>query len=87
MLRTKRHDIGVALEQPFEHRPEGAPVEDDDREDRAQLDDDVERRPLLRVEAEQLGGEDQVAGRGDRQEFGDALDDAEDDRDQQDWHG
>ena len=41
---------------------------------------------LLGVEAEQLGGEDQVPGRGDRQELGDALDDAEDDRDQQDWH-
>ena len=41
---------------------------------------------LLGVEAEQLGGEDQVPGRGDRQEFGDALDDAEDDRDQEDWH-
>ena len=41
---------------------------------------------LLGVEAEQLGGEDQMAGRGDRQELGDALDDAEDDRDQQDWH-
>ena len=39
-----------------------------------------------RVEAEQLGGEDQMPGRGHRQEFGDSLDDAEDDRDQQDWH-
>ena len=29
-------------------------------------------------EAEQLAGEDQVAGRGDRQEFGQPLDDAED---------
>ena len=86
MLRTNRHDTGLALEHSFEHRPESAPVEDDDGEDRAQLDDDVERRPLLRIEAEQLGGEDQVAGRGDREEFGDALDDAEDDRDQEDWH-
>ena len=38
----------VAPEQPLEHRPEGPPVEDDDREDRAELDDDVERRPFLR---------------------------------------
>ena len=38
---------------------------------------------FCRVEAEQLGGEDQVPGRRDGQEFGDALDDAEDDRDQQ----
>ena len=76
----------VALQHPFEHRPEGAPVEDDDRQDRAQLDDDVERRPFLGVEAEQFGGENQVPGRGNRQELGDALDDAEDDRDQKDWH-
>ena len=32
-----------------------------------------------RVVAEQLGGEDQMAGRGDRDELGDALDDAEQD--------
>ena len=41
---------------------------------------------LLGIEAEQLGRQDQMAGRGDRQELGDALDDAEDDRDQEDWH-
>jgi hypothetical protein len=77
---------GVALEQAFEHRPEGAPVEDDDRQDRAELNDDVERRPFVRVEPEQVGGEDQMAGRGDGQEFGDALDDAEDQGEQQDRH-
>ena len=38
----------VAPDQPFEHRPEGPPVKDDDREDRAELDDDVERRPFAR---------------------------------------
>ena len=85
MLRTKRHDTGLP-EQPVDHRPESAPVEHDHGQDRAQLDDDVEHLPLVRIEAEQLGGEDQVAGRGDREEFRDALDDAENDRDQEDGH-
>ena len=41
---------GVAAEQPLDHRPEGPPVKDDDGKDGAELDDDVERRPFLRVE-------------------------------------
>src|SRR6185437_13476138 len=76
----------IPLEQAFEHRPESPPVEDDDGEDRAQLDDDVERLPLGGVEAQKLGGEDQVAGRGDGQELGDALDDAEDQGEEQERH-
>ena len=47
-LRTKRHDSRLALEQADQHRPEGPPVEHDHREDRAELDDDVEHRPLSR---------------------------------------
>jgi hypothetical protein len=43
----------------------------------ARLDDNLEQLAALVVEVEQIAGEDQVAGRGDRQEFGHALDDAE----------
>ena len=86
MLRTKAIADRRALEQADDHVAERAPVEDDDGEDRAGLDGDVEHRPVVGVEAEQLGGEDQMAGRGDRQIFGDALDDAEDDDEQQDRH-
>src|SRR5205085_334786 len=48
----------ITADQAFEHRPEGSPVEDDDCEDGAELDDDVERRPFLRVKAEQLSRQD-----------------------------
>ncbi len=58
---------------------ERPPVEHDDREDRAELDDDVEQLPAVGVEAEQAAGEDQVPGRRHGQELGHALDDAEDD--------
>ena len=77
---------GIAPEQALDHRPEGAPVKYHDREDRAELDDDVEGVPLRVVIAEQGARQDQMPGRGHGQEFGDALDDAEDDRDQQDGH-
>ncbi len=53
----------LALEQSGDHRPERAPIEDDDGQDRAQLDDDVEGRPLFGRIAEQLAREDQMAGR------------------------
>ena len=56
-----------------------------DGEDGARLDDDLEHlRALARV-AEQRSGDDQVAGRRDRQEFGQALDDAEDECDENGW--
>src|SRR5690606_35111111 len=65
----------------FEHAdpglPERLPVLHHDREDRAELDHDVEHRPLRGVVAEQLRGENQVASGGDRDELGQALDDAE----------
>ena len=76
----------IALEQARRAPPRRSPVEHDDGEDRAGLDGDVEQRPAVGVEAEQFGGEDQVAGRTDRQIFGEALDDAEDDDEQQDRH-
>ena len=71
--------FGLPPDQADQHRPEGPPVEHDHGEDRAQLDDDVEHRPARGVVAEQFAGEDQMAGRGDRDELGDALDDAEQD--------
>ena len=43
------------------------------REDRAQLDHDVEDLALLVVQAEPVGDDDQVPGRGDGQELGEAL--------------
>src|SRR5437588_289101 len=48
-------------------------------QDRAQLDHDVEQLAFRSFETEQPVGEDQMAGRGDRQEFGQSLDDAEED--------
>ena len=74
------------MEQADDHVAEGAPVKHDDGEDRAGLDGDVEQGPFVGLEAEQFGGEDQMAGRRDGQIFGDALDNAEDDDEQQDWH-
>jgi hypothetical protein len=72
----------VALKQPHRDCPEGAPVEHHHRQDRAELDDDVEHRPGGGVIAEQLGSEDQMASGRDGQEFGDPLDNAEEDRDE-----
>src|SRR5436305_258251 len=69
----------VAPEEAHDNGEEGAPVDHDDGEDRAELDDDVEHLPVILVIAQQGTGEDQMAGRGDRQEFGDPLDDAEQD--------
>ena len=41
------------------------------------LDDDFEQLAAIVVEIEQIAGENQMAGRGDRQEFGQPFDDAE----------
>ena len=92
--RNERHEqvaheppcVRRSVEHSDQHLPEGPPVEDDDGEDGARLDGDVEHRPFVRLEAQQLGGEDQVAGRRDRQIFGDPLDDAEDDDEKEDRH-
>ena len=65
--------------RPDQHVPEAPPVEHDHGQDRAQLDDDLERPLGLAVEAEQFGGEHEVPGRGDRDELGHALDDSEQD--------
>ena len=50
------------------------------REDGRALDDDEQAIDGGAFEAEQVAGEDQVPGAGDGQEFGDAFDQAEDDR-------
>ena len=47
------------------------------RQDRRELDHDLEHLAALVVEVEQVAGQDQVAGAGDGQEFGKTFDDAE----------
>ncbi len=73
LRRTVRED---APQHGCELRPE-LPA---DGEDRAGLDHDLERLRLFAGVAEQRPGDDQVAGRGDGEELGQALDDAEDER-------
>ena len=58
--------------------PQPLAVDQHDGEDRAGLDHDVEN---LRAMAEPVFGDQQMAGARDRQEFGDAFDDPEQDRD------
>src|SRR5687768_15948538 len=50
----------------------------DDSQDRAQLDEDLEDGRALAGEADGVADDDQVPGRGDRQELGQPLDDSED---------
>jgi hypothetical protein len=50
------------------------------REDRWSLDEDEQRLDGGAVQTEQRLREDEVAGARDRQELGDAFDEAEDDR-------
>ena len=58
------------------------------RENRRKLDRDFKHLALLVVEIEQLTCENQVAGAGNRQEFGQAFDHAEDEcfQEQQEVH-
>ena len=58
--------------------PEVAPEVEDDRGHRAELDHRRERCTGI-VPTEERRDDAQVSGRGDRQEFGEALHDAEDD--------
>ena len=57
---------------------EAAPVLPDDGEDRAGLDHDLEYLRLVAVEADQVAREDQVPRARDGEEFGQTLDDAQD---------
>ena len=69
----------VARDNAADNADERAPVQHHDREDRAQLDDDVEQLPRIGVEAEKAACEDQMPGRRHGEEFGHALDDAQND--------
>ena len=48
-LRTNATASGSQRSSPLRHRQERAPVQHDDRQDRARLDRDVEHRPALRA--------------------------------------
>ena len=78
--RRDERDDQIAVERARSIREEPRAVLPHHREHGAGLDDDLEDVPALVVRAEQVAGEDEVAGRGDRQELGQALDDAEDER-------
>ena len=83
-VREKTASTGVLTEQALDHRPDSDAVEPDHGEDRATLDDDVERvdrgfRVRIPVKPQQAGGDDEMAGGGDRQVLGDAFHQAEDD--------
>ena len=60
-----------------EHRHDIAPEIDEDGEQRAHMGHDVGEHALIRP-VEQSGRQDEMAGRGNRQELGDALDQSED---------
>jgi len=64
--------------QPGDHLTDLGPVLPHHGEDGRQLDGDLEYLAALVVEVEQIAGHDQVAGAGDGEELGQALDDAED---------
>jgi hypothetical protein len=53
--------------------PEIVEIDHADRKDGAELDEDLEHAPGRHVEVQQLLDQDHVAGRGNRQEFRDAL--------------
>ena len=58
--------------------PQPGEIDRQQREDRAELDQDRERlAEVVVVQAEEMLHQQQMAGRGDRQEFGEALDQAE----------
>ena len=72
---ARRNDRDDELLQHLEVE-EAIPVEDDDGEDGAELDDDLEALEELRLlDAERVTREDEVRGRGDREELGDPFDD------------
>ena len=81
-LTAKRCATGCR-EEPGEHARETRAELPADGEDRAGLDDDLEHLGVIAGVAEQRAGDDQMSGRRDRQELGETLDDAEDERDEQ----
>ncbi len=57
--------------------PEPAGIDREQRQDRAELDQHLEGLAVV-LEAKELADEEEMRGRGNGQEFGDALDDAKD---------
>jgi hypothetical protein len=76
---TSRRQYRPTKPSPFAKRPQPVPEYDDHREDRAELDDDVEhfQKGVRRLHPQEFPREDQVPGAGDGQPFGDALEDAQ----------
>ena len=64
----------VAARQAGHGGPQALGIERDDRQDGAGLDHHLEQLDLLAMQSKQRAREDQVAGGGDRQEFGEAFD-------------
>ena len=76
MTKRARRRIG---EQSERELPERAEIDRQQRQDRAELDQHREGlAEIVVVEAEEALHQQQMPGRGDRKEFGQALDDAED---------
>lgn len=67
--------LGLAL-QAEDHIEDLAPKLPDHGQDRAKLDDDVERHGALAAEVDQIGDDNLVPRAGDRQEFCQTLDHA-----------
>ena len=65
------------VRQADQRSPQPAEIEHADGEDGAELDDDLEDVGQRLRQTDDAVGEDQVAGRGDGQKLGQALDDAE----------
>src|SRR3989344_443336 len=57
--------------------PDAGAIVPDHAENRAELDDDFEDLAFFVVEIEQIAHDDQMAGGGDRQKFGQAFDNTE----------
>ncbi len=73
--------LGLALaRQVTDDLKDLSPKFPDDSEDRRQLDDDVERLGAFAAEADEVGDDDLVPGAGNRQELGQPLHDAQDER-------
>ena len=85
LLGCRAHDIAGLGIAPATGRqfPDAAAEHQRGREDGAGLDDDVEE---VRALAEPVLGDQQVAGAGDRQELGQAFEDAEQQRGEQVGH-
>ena len=66
--------------QVEQHARQPAGIEQADGQDGRELDDEHQHVEALDRVAQEFAGQDQVAGRRDRDELGDALDDAEDQR-------